>query len=41
MKNSDLLKFPKNMLAGLYSSTIRTVFSSQFVRERLYIALLF
>ena len=33
--------FPENSLTGLYYSTIRTVIGSQFVREKLSIALLF
>ena len=38
LKNSELLK---NRLTRLFSSTIGTVIGSQYVREKLSIALLF
>ena len=39
--SSELLKFPENRLTRLFSSTRRLLIGSQFVREKLSIALLF
>ena len=40
-KIASCFHFKDNMLTGLFSSTIRTVIGSRFVRQKLSIALLF